>query len=114
MRVLFTGSRHWDNTAPVAAIINSLPAHAVVVHGAARGLDTMVGRLAADKGLVVEAHPADWSRHGRSAGPIRNRHMASLGADICFAFPMAGSKGTKHMIAHARSLHIPVFIHDCR
>ena len=81
MRILFTGSRHWNNAAPVAAIINSLPDHAIVIHGAARGLDSLAG---------------------------------SLGAHVCYAFPLKGSKGTRHMVTHARGLNIPVFIHDFR
>lgn len=114
MRILFTGSRHWNNAAPVAAIINSLPDHAIVIHGAARGLDSLAGSLAEQRGLTVESYPADWNRYGRSAGIRRNEYMASLGADICFAFPLQGSKGTKHMVTHARGLNIPVFIHDFR
>tara|TARA_R110000824_G_scaffold65772_6_gene171143 strand:+ start:3848 stop:4192 length:345 start_codon:yes stop_codon:yes gene_type:complete len=114
MRILFTGSRHWNNAAPVAAIINSLPDHAIVIHGAARGLDSLAGSLAEQRGLTVEAHPADWSLHGRAAGPIRNAYMASLGAHVCYAFPLKGSKGTRHMVTHARGLNIPVFIHDFR
>lgn len=114
MRILFTGSRHWNNAAPVAAIINSLPDHAIVIHGAARGLDSLAGHLAKQRGLTVESYPADWNRYGKSAGFRRNEHMASLGADICFAFPIKGSKGTRHMVTHARSLNIPVFIHDFR
>ncbi len=114
MRVLFTGSRNWEDSEPVGAIINALPSDAIVIHGAARGLDTIAGRLARNRYLTVESYPADWSRYGKSAGIRRNEYMASLGAHMCFAFPLQGSKGTKHMIAHARSLHIPVFIYDFR
>tara|TARA_R110002051_G_scaffold283454_1_gene345260 strand:- start:48 stop:392 length:345 start_codon:yes stop_codon:yes gene_type:complete len=114
MRVLFTGSRHWGNSLPVSAIISTLPSDAIVIHGAAKGLDTIAGRIAKNRWLTVESYPADWSRYGKSAGIRRNEYMASLGAHMCFAFPLQDSKGTKHMIAHARSLHIPVFIYDFR
>jgi len=44
--------------------------------------------------------PADWSRHGKSAGPIRNRQMLIEGRpDIVVAFP--GGKGTANMIKQA-------------
>ena len=94
MRILFTGSRHWNNAAPVAAIINSLPDHAIVIHGAARGLDSLAGSLAEQRGLTVEAHPADWSLHGRAAGPIRNAYIWSLTHEAStspFSFMILGS-----------------------
>jgi len=40
---------------------------------------------------------ADWKKHGRAAGPIRNREMvrlaAHLGVAACIAFP--GGAGTE-------------------
>lgn len=39
--------------------------------------DTLVGGYLRARGWVVEAWPADWTKHGRRAGPIRNREMIS-------------------------------------
>lgn len=36
-RVLFTGSRDWTDVDAVRAVVDALPADAVVIHGAARG-----------------------------------------------------------------------------
>jgi len=60
----------------------------VVRHGAcppkknARGelvgsTDTLVAGYLRARGWDVESWPADWKRHGRPAGPIRNRDMIS-------------------------------------
>ena len=69
VRAVFTGSRDWRDEAPVRAVIDALPANAVVIHGdaegreGAEGLDKMVDRLARARGLQVRAIPARWNEH---------------------------------------------------
>lgn len=58
-------------------------------------------------GLLVERHPADWERHGKRAGYLRNREMAELGADLVLAFWDGQSKGTMHMVDLAEEYGIP-------
>jgi hypothetical protein len=109
-RLLVTGSRDWTNE---RAIYEALEAAVdgpdwVIVHGAARGADTIADLWAKMTGYEVEPHPADWGRHGKAAGPIRNQEMVALGADLCLAFPVPGSRGTLDCIERARAAHIPV------
>ena len=52
-------------------------------------------------GVDLEQYPADWDRHGRAAGPIRNGEMAEAG-DALVAFWDGDSAGTKSMIDQAR------------
>lgn len=98
MRILVTGSRDWDDWRTLTyALFDAATAdyHAtiIVVSGACpSGADAMAEWVAENLlhylevlRVKVERHPADWSR-GRSAGPERNRHMVSLGADVCLAF----------------------------
>lgn len=109
MRVLICGSRDWSNPDPIAQVIASLPDDAVVVQGAARGADCIAAALAETRGLAVEAHPADWTKHGRSAGPIRNEEMLASGLDAVYAFRLPGaSPGTDHMVRIARRAGVPV------
>ena len=49
-----------------------------LLHGGARGADRAIGRAAFQLGWPVEVLPADWRRHGRAAGPIRNRELLEL------------------------------------
>lgn len=84
----------------------------MVVHGTARGADEIAGRIAKTLGLKVEEHPAEWTRYGRRAGFIRNRAMATAGADLCIAFWTNGSTGTGHMLRIAREAGIPTEIHS--
>lgn len=117
-RVLVTGSRDWgDQDAIVGALrqirrdIEGRPI--VVVHGdCPTGADAiasyLVKRAAPTFGLTEEPHRAEdfgpWPR----CGPIRNRHMVTLGADICLAFIKDGSRGATHCAELAERAGIPV------
>ena len=59
--------------------------------------------------------PADWIRHGRAAGPIRNEQMLREGCpDLVVAFhddPGLG-RGTADMVRRALAAGVPVrFVH---
>ena len=114
-RIIFSGSRHWTNPTPIESRLKTLLAvhpDAVVVHGGARGLDSMVGSIATQLGLAVEIHRADWSKWGRAAGPKRNQLMVDLGADHAFAYPLDGSKGTWDFVRKAKMAGIPVDVYQ--
>ena len=116
MRILITGSREWWDTLPiVGALLGAVPSEAdlrdvTVVHGGARGADELADRAARDLGFLVEEHPADWAKHGKAAGFIRNQEMVNAGADICLAFLKSGAanRGTKDCIGRAEAAGIPV------
>jgi len=113
-RFIFSGSRHWTNPTPIEYRLKALfaiqPA-STVVHGGARGLDSMVGSIATQLGLAVEIHRADWSKWGKAAGPKRNQLMVDLGADYAFAYPLDGSKGTWDFVRKAERAGIPVDVY---
>src|SRR5690606_23597523 len=52
--------------------------------------------------------PEDWDKHGKAAGPIRNREMAQAGADLCLAFPLGESRGTWNCVNECKKAGIPV------
>jgi hypothetical protein len=56
------------------------------MHGAARGADRLAGAAALRLGLEVVEYPADWKRHGRRAGYVRNEQMLAAGPDLVVAF----------------------------
>jgi hypothetical protein len=107
-RFIVCGSRGWTRQDLIADRLFWLPPDAVVVHGAARGADRLASREAAKLGLVIETHPADWERHGRKAGVIRNWNMARLGAELCLAFWDGRSYGTYQMMGAALHYGISV------
>ncbi len=118
MRILITGSRDVDAHAEriVFGVVQDAVATAlkvtsdvVVVHGGARGVDTVAAFSV--PALMLERHPADWQTHGKRAGVLRNLHMVELGADVCLAFPRRSSVGTWHCIRAAADAGIPVRIY---
>lgn len=116
-RLLVTGSRTWDDTRAVehtlAVILARHPEGVLLVHGACpRGADAIAAAYAGrTAGYHIEAHPADWHRHGRAAGQLRNAEMIALGADGCIAFLHGASPGTTATIRLARAAGIPVWLH---
>lgn len=110
MRVLFCGTRGWCNNIPIIDALAKLPKDTVVVHGAARGADFIAANEARPLGLTVEAHPANWTVYGRSAGYIRNKEMLDSGIDKVYAFWDGKSPGTKMMIKLAQDAGVPVEI----
>lgn len=113
-RILITGSRDWTD---LTIIQNAITVHTLgkskwrttIVHGACpTGADYLAAKFALDKGLNVEAYPADWDKYGRAAGPMRNQRMVDLGADICLAFPLGESRGTRHCMKAAEKAGIKV------
>lgn len=116
MRILVTGSRDWTLRTVVRA---ALLGHAwigravrpVLIHGGARGADTIAAEefveLFGHRGSV-EVFPADWERYGKAAGYRRNAEMVKAGADVCLAFPLGESRGTRMCMKLAEEAGIPV------
>lgn len=117
MRILFTGSRRMLNVEPIRLALKELfwgsstAGPYVFVHGGAPGCDLLVEDIAYEFGATIERHDAEWSRYGSSAGPKRNLHMVSLGADLCLAFPCPKSKGTWDCVRKAAGAGIPVRVY---
>jgi hypothetical protein len=80
-----------------------------IIHGDAKGVDTMAAEHGRARGLVVIPMPAQWERHGKPAGMIRNRHMLAVGRAMAdcghdvrwLAFPSFESVGTRGFIGIA-------------
>lgn len=77
------------------------PDNISVICGEAKGADTVGKNWARERGIEVESFPADWDKHGKSAGYIRNSDMADRGTHL-IAFWDGESKGTRNMIDTAK------------
>ena len=114
MRTIVAGSRGITYMAMVREAVRSSGFRVTeVVSGGARGVDRLGERLAEEMGVPCRVFPADWNRHGRSAGVIRNRTMAEY-ADALVAVWDGSSRGTANMISQARQLGLEVHVHRCR
>ena len=71
----------------------------IIIEGGARGADAMAKDFAEYKAewFHHQQMPADWDKHKKAAGAIRNQQMAQAG-DALIAFWDGKSKGTKDMI----------------
>jgi hypothetical protein len=82
-----------------------------IIHGAARGADTLAERWAKSAGVKSAPYPvsrSEWERFGNSAGHLRNTRMLVEGRpNMVLAFP--GGRGTANMIQQATTAGIPVF-----
>lgn len=105
-RVAVTGGRDFADPAMVRLALGRLDPSAVLVHGAARGADTLSATQWIAWGRRVEAWPANWREHGKGAGPRRNQAMVDSGLDLLVAFP--GGKGTADMVARCHKAGVPV------
>lgn len=119
MRVLICGSRGWNDPAPINTLLAGLDVMAdamgeqlVVIHGDARGADKLAGSLAKRWGAEVIEEPADWDKHGKSAGPIRNQKMLDEHKpDVVYAFRQEGkSTGTDDMCDRSRKADVPTYV----
>jgi len=72
----------------------------------------MAAQIASDLGLTVIGIPADWTRYGRAAGPIRNRLMLEYKPFIVAAFheDIKSSKGTKNTVVTALEMDLVVWV----
>lgn len=117
MRILICGSRNFTDRDAIVRALEVQPIwpvgpETIIVHGAARGADTLAGEVAKQFGFHVEAHPADWKQHGKAAGPIRNQEMLDSGVDVVLAFPLGESRGTWDMVRRARAAGVPVCVFE--
>lgn len=85
-----------------------------IIEGNCRGADRMAGEIGGELGIQVTEFDADWEKHGRAAGPIRNSEMLKEKPDVVMAFTknLEKSVGTKDLVDKARALGIQVFLVD--
>lgn len=125
MKVLVCGSRTFNDQSIVDRILDGLDGgdgatcgdFLWLIHGAARGADTLAAFWAERRGFPEEAilaFPADWDRYGKSAGYLRNQQMLDEGQpDLVVAFvdkPLAKSKGTTMMVDIARQAGVKTIV----
>lgn len=107
-RLLVCGDRHWSDDLAVFDVLTTLQPM-VVIEGHARGADQAAHQWTLGEDVVCRCHPADWERHGKAAGPIRNRAMLEEEPTFVLAFHNAieTSRGTGDMLRAAHDAGIP-------
>jgi hypothetical protein len=114
MRVLVCGGRDYRDGPHLFATLTGLNISrgpiSHVIHGCAKGADSLAAQWAANAGadnVVQVPFRADWTNFGRRAGPIRNQRMLDEGKpDVVVAFP--GGSGTADMVRRAKAAGLEV------
>jgi hypothetical protein len=118
--LVFTGGRdHFPDREALMVLFDTYKVHVHV--GCARGVDAAVRDAATACGVCLTVYKADWDRHGKAAGHIRNRAMleavkasgeaakasgeASGGKVVVVHFP--GGRGTQNCVDTAKTLNLP-------
>ena len=122
VRVIVSGSRYYKNYKQLAdkldEVILKLMDEGIgksdieIVSGGCRGADELGERFAKESCLRCSIFPADWGKHGKAAGPVRNEQMAAYASEadkgILVAFPIGDSIGTRNMIKKAKQYDLKV------
>ena len=111
MKVAIVGSRNYidyENFKEYLFNLISLTDESEIVSGGARGTDAMAKQLAKERNIKYTEFPADWEKYGKKAGYIRNNQIAKY-SDICIAFLLGKSKGTRITVKEFKRLDKLVF-----
>lgn len=105
-KVIIAGSRHFNDYKLLEIEMDILlfnKKDVEVVSGKCKtGADYLGEQYAKSRGWPVKPFPADWNKHGKAAGPIRNKEMAEY-ADACVVFWDGKSKGSEDMVKQAKN-----------
>ena len=80
-----------------------------MIHGNCKGADQLGGKIAESLGFAVVVVHAEWEKHGRMAGPIRNSKMLDMDPDLvlCFHEDIFKSHGSIDTVQKAITYGIP-------
>ncbi len=106
--VLITGSRDWKDISAVYEELSTVPEWAIFMQGGCPIGADHYARMYCQKSLrpMITIH-ADWKKHGKAAGPIRNRKMLGYWPELVIGFCLNGSRGTTDCIDEAKARGIP-------
>jgi len=110
MKVLVCGGRTFSDKELLFAVLDEEHEKYnfdTLIHGGAKGADMLAHKWCCRNGIIEVCYPANWSKYGPAAGPIRNKKMLEEGKpDLVIAFP--GGRGTANMVSLAKQAGIKV------
>lgn len=94
------GSRNFSNYNLLKSELDNLRI-SKIISGGARGADSLAEVYARKNKIELKVFPADWNRHGRRAGYLRNKEIVEECTHL-IAFWDGKSRGTAHSIKSAK------------
>lgn len=119
MRVLVCGGRDFADTAKVFTTLDQIafaepganwPTITQIIHGGARGADTLAGAWAKAWGIPCREFAItseEWDQHGKRAGYLRNKRMLDEGKPH-LVVALSGGRGTAMMVKLSRDAGVKV------
>ena len=119
LKIIICGGRHFNDYTLLKSIVDKqliehtiLPSETEIVSGHCEGADMLGEQYAKEHGCALHIFPAEWTKYGKAAGPIRNKEMvdyiASADKSLVIAFVSNNTRGTKNTVAQAKKLNIHV------
>lgn len=109
-RVLVCGGRDFDDHDFLWRVLDEIHYGmniTMLIHGAARGADSIASSWADNRHVKQVGMPAEWRIYGRGAGVVRNAKMLKiLKPNLVIAF--FGGRGTANMVKIARAAGVEV------
>jgi hypothetical protein len=112
MKILVCGGRDYTDKVKLFVELDAIHKERKitdVVHGGARGADTMAHDWARQNNIRIWPYPVtkqEWKTYGKGAGPIRNQRMLDEHPDIKLVVAFPGHAGTANMIEKAKATNI--------
>ena len=109
MKWLIAGSRSFTDYDRLKSILGKEPKPDKIIHGGAKGADSLGGQYAKENNIPCQVVKPDWNNYGKKAGYIRNIEMADMLTkdDKAFIFWDGESRGTKMMLKLLQYKEIP-------
>lgn len=104
MIILVTGGRNFHDLGLLYGALDTIKP-SLIIHGDARGADTLAQRWADLQGVPTKRYPvsqSDWDTYKNFAGGIRNQRMLDDNPDINAVIAFPGGAGTRDMIERAK------------
>lgn len=115
VRIIVFGGRHFTDRNSLFMAMDELHTKrgiAEIIEGGATGADDLAGEWAESRDVKLTVFKAQWAKHGRAAGPIRNQamlqYLMSGGGNIGdVGFP--GGDGSRNMREIATAAGVKVW-----
>lgn len=109
-RIIVCGGRAYRDERRVRVVLDAAVKRlglSFMITGGAMGADWLAQEWAKARGIPNEIMKAEWGKHGKAAGHIRNARMLAEGKpDLVIAFP--GERGTANMVKQAEAAGVTV------
>ena len=123
VRIIVCGGRHFDDYNRMRSTIDGVIAEigssvtaVEIVSGHCAGADQLGEKYAEEHGYPCKVFPANWEKHGRAAGPIRNSEMIKYASEaevpVVVAFRSPRTRGTNDTVKKATKKGFKVVVVD--